>query len=42
MLIDYITLMLINMVAGLLLLADFVYRGLDGAIWIPLATGSRR
>ncbi|PZO37965.1 MAG: hypothetical protein DCF17_15210 [Shackletoniella antarctica] len=38
MFIDYITLMLINMVAGLVLLADFVYRGLDGANlkrWIP-------
>lgn len=38
MFIDYITLMLINMTAGLVLLADFVYRGLDGANlkrWIP-------
>jgi putative membrane protein len=38
MFIDYITLMLINMVAGLVLLADFVYRGLDGTNlkrWIP-------
>ena len=38
MFIDYITLMLINMVAGLVLLADFVYRGLEGANpkrWIP-------
>jgi putative membrane protein len=38
MFIDYISLMLINMVAGLVLLADFVYRGLDGANlkrWIP-------
>ena len=38
MFINYITLMLINMVAGLVLLADFVYRGLDGANlkrWIP-------
>jgi putative membrane protein len=38
MFIDYITLMLINMVAGLVLLADFVYRGLEGATpkrWIP-------
>jgi putative membrane protein len=38
MFIDYITLMLINMVAGLVLLADFVYRGLDGANlkrWVP-------
>ncbi|PSN15746.1 hypothetical protein C7293_05900 [filamentous cyanobacterium CCT1] len=38
MFIDYITLMLINMVAGLVLLADFVYRGLDGVNlkrWIP-------
>ncbi|MBE9108052.1 DUF981 domain-containing protein [Nodosilinea sp. LEGE 07298] len=38
MFIDYITLMLINMVAGLVLLADFVYCGLDGANlkrWIP-------
>ena len=38
MFINYITLMLINMVAGLVLLADFVYRGLDGTNpkrWIP-------
>ncbi len=39
MFIDYITLMLINMVAGLVLLADFVYRGLDDGAnlkrWIP-------
>ena len=38
MFINYITLMLINMGAGLVLLADFVYRGLDGANlkrWIP-------
>lgn len=38
MFINYITLMLINMAAGLVLLADFVYRGLDGANlkrWIP-------
>ncbi|MBE9156775.1 DUF981 domain-containing protein [Nodosilinea sp. LEGE 06152] len=38
MFVDYISLMLINMVAGLVLLADFVYRGLDGANlkrWIP-------
>jgi putative membrane protein len=38
MFIDYITLMLINMVAELVLLADFVYRGLDGANlkrWLP-------
>lgn len=38
MFVDYITLMLINMVAGLVLLADFVYRGLEGANpkrWIP-------
>ncbi len=38
MVIDYIALMLINTVAGLVLLADFVYRGLDGANlkrWIP-------
>jgi putative membrane protein len=38
MFIDYITLMLVNMVAGLVLLADFVYRGLDGANpkrWLP-------
>ncbi|MGB3136651.1 MAG: DUF981 domain-containing protein [Nodosilinea sp.] len=38
MFIDYITLMLINMVAGLVLLADFVYRGLGEVNlkrWIP-------
>lgn len=39
MFIDYITLMLINMVAGLVILADFVYRGLDDGAnlrrWIP-------
>jgi putative membrane protein len=38
MFIDYITLMLVNMVAGLVLLADFVYRGLEGANpkrWLP-------
>jgi len=38
MFIDYITLMLINMAAGLALLADFVYRGLDSTHqrqWIP-------
>ncbi|MBW4560318.1 MAG: DUF981 domain-containing protein [Mojavia pulchra JT2-VF2] len=38
MFIDYITLMLINMVAGLILLADYVYRGIDNANqkqWIP-------
>ncbi|TVP66510.1 MAG: DUF981 domain-containing protein [Leptolyngbya sp. LCM1.Bin17] len=38
MFVNYISLMLINMVAGLVLLADFVYRGLDGANlkrWIP-------
>jgi putative membrane protein len=36
--IDYITLMLINMVAGLFILADYVYRGLDSSHqkqWIP-------
>lgn len=38
MFIDYITLMLINMVAGLCLLAYYVYTGLDNAYqkrWIP-------
>ncbi len=38
MFVNYITLMLINMVAGLFLLAGFVYRGLDSANprrWIP-------
>ncbi len=38
MFIDYITLMLINMVAGLFLLADYVYRGIDSynqRQWIP-------
>ena len=38
MFINYITLMLINMVAGLVILADFVYRGLEGNYqqrWIP-------
>ena len=38
MFIDYITLMLINMVAGLFILAYYVYSGLDGADqkrWIP-------
>jgi len=38
MFINYITLMLINMVAGLVLLATFVYEGLGGANqkrWIP-------
>lgn len=38
MFIDYITLMLINMVAGLFILADYVYRGLDSSHqkqWIP-------
>jgi putative membrane protein len=38
MFIDYITLMLINMVAGLVLLADYVNRGIDSAYqkkWIP-------
>jgi putative membrane protein len=38
MFIDYITLMLVNMVAGLVLLAGFVYVGLDGTNpkrWIP-------
>lgn len=40
MFINYITLMLINMVAGLFLLAYFVYRGLDSSYekqrrWIP-------
>lgn len=38
MFIDYITLMLINMVAGLFLLADYVYRGIDNSNqrqWIP-------
>lgn len=38
MFIDYITLMLINMVAGLFLLAYYVYQGLDGTDqkrWIP-------
>ncbi|MCC5625488.1 DUF981 family protein [Nostoc sp. CHAB 5715] len=38
MFIDYITLMLINMVAGVFLLADYVYRGIDSANqrqWIP-------
>ncbi|MEH2420291.1 MAG: DUF981 domain-containing protein [Nostoc sp.] len=38
MFIDYITLMLINMVAGLFLLADYVYRGIDSSNqrqWIP-------
>jgi putative membrane protein len=36
--IDYITLMLINMVAGLFILADYVYRGIDSSHqkqWIP-------
>jgi hypothetical protein len=32
MFIDYITLMLINMVAGLFILAYYVYSGLDGEI----------
>jgi putative membrane protein len=38
MFIDYITLMLINMVAGLFILAFYVYQGLDGTnqkLWIP-------
>jgi putative membrane protein len=38
MFIDYITLMLINMVAGLFLLADYVYRGIDSdrqKNWVP-------
>lgn len=38
MFIDYITLMLINMVAGLFLLAHYVYQGLDSPAqrqWIP-------
>lgn len=38
MFIDYITLMLINMVAGLFILADYVYRGIDSEYqkqWIP-------
>lgn len=38
MFIDYITLMLINMVAGLFLLAHYVYQGIDSADqrrWIP-------
>jgi putative membrane protein len=37
MFIDYITLMLINMVAGLVLLAGFVYQGVDSHAkqWIP-------
>jgi hypothetical protein len=38
MFIDYITLMLINMVAGLFILAYYVYSGIDGADrtrWIP-------
>jgi putative membrane protein len=38
MFIDYISLMLINMVAGLFILAYYVYSGLDGADqkrWIP-------
>jgi putative membrane protein len=38
MFIDYITLMLINLAAGLFLLAAYVYRGLDDPIqkrWIP-------
>jgi putative membrane protein len=38
MFIDYITLMLINMVAGLFILAFYVYRGLDDSNqkrWIP-------
>jgi len=38
MFIDYITLMLINMVAGLVLLADYVNRGIDSPHqkqWIP-------
>ncbi|MDZ7991256.1 MAG: DUF981 domain-containing protein [Nostoc sp. EfeVER01] len=38
MFIDYITLMLINMVAGLFILADYVYRGIDNSNqrpWIP-------
>ncbi|MBD2771617.1 DUF981 family protein [Iningainema tapete] len=38
MFIDYITLMLINMVAGLFILALYVYRGLDDTnpkLWIP-------
>ncbi|MFS0514742.1 DUF981 family protein [Nostoc sp. UIC 10607] len=38
MFIDYITLMLINMVAGLFLLADYVYRSIDSSNqrqWIP-------
>ncbi|TVQ09743.1 MAG: DUF981 domain-containing protein [Leptolyngbya sp. DLM2.Bin27] len=38
MFINYITLMLINLAAGLVLLADFVYRGLDGGNlkrWVP-------
>lgn len=38
MFIDYITLMLINMVAGLFILAHYVYQGLDGTHqkqWIP-------
>lgn len=38
MFIDYITLMLINMAAGLVILADYVYRGLNSAHpkqWVP-------
>jgi putative membrane protein len=38
MFIDYITLMLINLVAGLILLATYVYFGLDEPNqkrWIP-------
>lgn len=38
MFVNYITLMLINMVAGLILLATFVYQGLDSTTqkrWIP-------
>jgi putative membrane protein len=38
MFINYITLMLINLVAGLFLLAGYVYFGMDGAnkkLWIP-------
>jgi putative membrane protein len=38
MFIDYITLTLINMVAGLFILAHYVYKGLDSPnqkLWVP-------
>jgi len=39
MFIDYLTIMLINLVAGFVLLAYFVYRGLDGIDWVVWVPG---